>query len=249
MILSVLENTVNYTKRIIKGFLCFTPYRGKIEKNAYLLIEHTTFFIFGSLTFYDRDWLYDLSMMWKYNFEWSIYIYYYLYFARYCIQIKHLEKETHDYYTMLTHHIMTIILLASSAYRYTRIGIIIALSHDIADIFLNFAKITNKMYAVSKKDKYTKLSNISLICFFFSWLSTRMFLNFNILTEIYTHKNLNFNVFLYDTYIDEKIAFILLLVNFILQSFWQILIINFIYNILIGKKGIDEKGQEYKVTN
>lgn len=245
----MLENVVNYTKRIIKGFASFTPYKNKIEGNIYLLIEHTTFFIFGSLTFYDRDWLYDLGMMWQYNFEWSIYIYYYLYFVRYYIQIKQLDKKTKDYYIMLTHHIMTIALLAVSVYRYVRIGVIIALSHDIVDIFLNYAKITNKMYTVTKNPRHNRLSNLSLFFFLCSWVPTRIILNYKILEEIFTHKELNFSVFINDVYIDEKLAIILLLINFSLQLFWQILIIFFIYNIISGKGGKDEKGQEYKVTN
>lgn len=249
MLLTILEKVVNYTKSRIKDFFSLTPYKNKIEENVYLLVEHATFFIFGSLTFYDRAWLYKLSMIWQYNFEWSIYIYYYLYFARYYIQIKQLDRKTKDYYIMLTHHVMTISLLAVSAYRHVRIGVIIALSHDISDIFLNFGKITNKMYEITKNNHHCILSNLSLFSFFCSWILTRIILNYKILEEIFTHKELNFNIFINDTYIDEKLAIILLIINFSLQLFWQILIIFFIYNIVSGKKGKDEKGQEYKVIN
>jgi hypothetical protein len=249
MFVSFLENVVNYTKRIIKGFVSLTPYKNKIEENVYMLIEHTAFFVFGSLAFYDREWLYDLSMMWDYNFEWSVYIYYYLYFIRYYIQIKQLDKKTKDYYIMLTHHIMTMSLLAISAYRHVRIGVIIALSHDIVDIFLNYAKIMNKMYEVSKNPRHERLSNLSLSFFLCSWIPTRIILNYKILEEIFNNEHLSFNISSYYENIDVKLAFVLLLINFGLQLFWQLLIFVFVYNIFLGKKSIDEKGHEYKMVN
>ena len=46
-------------------------------------------------------------------------------------------------------------------------------------------------------------------------------------------------------YYECYILFILLLVNLALQSFWQIMIVKFSFNLAIGGKPKDEKGNEY----
>jgi len=248
MVYQIFESIVNYVKGTIHSTFSMTPYKDKIEKPLYLVIEHTTFFLGGYLTFWNRDWLYDLSMMWDYSFEWSVYIYYYLYFIRYIVQIKHMERNYKDYKILLTHHIMTMMLLVISCFRFTRIGVIIALSHGISDIFLNFAKIMSKIYESTNDKRHNMLSNVLLSFFAVSWTPTRIILNYNILSEIYTHKNMSINVFMYDCWIDEKIAVLLLMINFSLQVFWQILIIKFVYNIFIGSPPEDENGVKYKVV-
>ena len=248
MVYGLFESAVNYVKGCISSMFSMTPYQGKVEKNLYFAIEHTVFFFGGYLTFWNRDWLYDLSMVWDYEFEISVYIYYYLYFARYTVQILHLDKEDKDYKIFLTHHIMTLTLLLTSFYRYTRFGVIIALSHDISDIFLNFAKVMNKVYEVSNDIRHNTLSNISLSFFAVSWIPTRIILNYNILNEIYTHKNMSINVFFSECWIDEQVSILLLILNFSLQVFWQILIIKFIINIFGNSLPEDEKGVKYKVT-
>jgi len=248
MFYEFFESAVNYVKGCISNTFALTPYKDKIEKNVYFAIEHTSFFLGGYLTFWNRDWLYDLTMMWEYEFEWSIYVYYYLYFVRYFVQILHLDKKDKDYVIFLIHHIMTLVLLAVSSYRFTRIGVIIALSHDIVDIFLNIAKVTSKVYEISGDTRYNMLSNLSLSFFVVSWIPTRIILNYNILNQIYIHQNLSLEKYIYNSPLDVQISVALLLLNFSLQVFWQILIIKFAYNVFIGVKPKDEKGEEYKIT-
>lgn len=227
--LQLFESVVKKVKSYISNTFADTPYKGYVEKPLYFAIEHTTFFIGGLIAFYNRDWLYDISMMWDYEFEISVYVYYYLYFARYAIQILHLDKKEKDYNVILTHHLMTLALLSTSFYRYTRVGVIIALSHDLADIFLNLGKATNKIYEIGNDKRYEVLSNTFLGLFAVSWVPTRIILNYNILSEIYTHKSIDGYL-----YLDEKICIMLLLLNFCLQVFWQILIVKFVFNIFVG---------------
>ncbi len=248
MLYRFLESAVTFVKDTIVSTFSSTPYEGKIEKQLYLGLEHSLFFVGGYLTFWDRDWLYDLSMMWEYQFDPAVYIYYFLYSVRYIIQIEHLDRTEKDHNIFLIHHLMTLGLLAASCYRYTRIGVIIALSHDLADIFLNFAKVMNKVYGISKRKIHLIVSNVFLISFLISWVPTRIILNFNILQEIHIHKKLTLNIFLYDCWIDEQISFLLLYLNFSLQLFWQALIVRFAYNILTSAPGEDEKGEKYKTS-
>jgi hypothetical protein len=247
MFYGFFETAVTYVKGYISNMVRYTPYKDKIEKPLYLAIEHSVFFLGGYLTFWDRDWLYDLSKMWDYEFEWSIYIYYYLYFVRYVVQILHMEKTDKDYNVFLTHHICTLLLLLISVYRFTHVGVIIALSHDISDIFLNTGKVANKIFEVTKDTRHNMISDLLLSFFVVSWVPTRIVLNYNILSEIYTHKNLTLGVYLYDCWIDEQLAFLFLMLNFGLQLFWQVLIIRFVYNICVGVKPKDEKGVEYQM--
>ena len=247
MFYQFFETAVTYAKRKITSIVSHTPYKDKIEKPLYLILEHSVFFLGGYLSFFNRPWLYDLSMMWDYEFEWSVYIYYYLYFIRYFVQILHMEKTDKDYNVFLTHHLSTMFLLLVSVYRFTRIGVIIALSHDVADIFLNGGKVMNKVFEVTKHTRHNMISNLLLSFFVVSWVPTRIILNYNILSEIYTHKNLTLGVYVYDCWIDEKLAILLLFINFGLQLFWQVLIVFFVYNVCIGVKPKDEKGVEYQM--
>lgn len=247
MVYKLFEIAVTYLKDCIRNIVSYTPYKDKIEKPLFLVAEHTFFFIGGFLTFGNREWLYDLGMIWEYEFEWSVYIYYYFYFIRYIVQILHMDKSNKDYNIFLTHHLSTLVLLTVSIYRFSRVGVIIALSHDFADIFLNVAKTMNKIYEVNLDKRYMALSNVSLSFFVISWIPTRIILNYNILNEIFRHKKLTLSVYFYDCWVDEQVAIFFLVVNFGLQIFWQILIIRFIYNICIGKKPRDEKGVEYKM--
>lgn len=240
--LQILEYTTNTLKGFIEKTFSLTPYKGYIEKPLYLLVEHTVFFVGGLLTFWNCKWLYDISMMWDYEFELSVYIYYFLYFARRVNQIIKMDEKDKDYNVLLTHHLMTLALLGASLYRYTRVGVIIALSHDLSDIFLNVGKVTNKIYEIGHDKRFATLSNTSLSLFVTSWIPTRIILNYNILHEIYTHKHMSVEI-----YLDEKICISLLLLNFCLQVFWQFLIIKFIINVFTGSHTVDEKGVKYKV--
>jgi hypothetical protein len=46
-------------------------------------------------------------------------------------------------------------------------------------------------------------------------------------------------------YFEGYPLFFLLLVNLGIQFFWQIMIIKFAYNLILGEKPKDEKGNEY----
>ena len=247
MFYSFYENVVNYTKGLIQNLVSSTPYKGKIEKTLFLVVEHTSFFLLGCVMFLRKNWLYDLSMTWDYEFDWCVYIYYYLYFVRYVVQIVHIDRNDKDSNVFWTHHVMTLVLLGFSAFRYTKMGVIIALSHDISDIFLNAGKVANKIFEVSNDRRHIILSNIFLSFFVVSWTPTRIILNFNILNEIYTHKNLTLQTYIYDVYIDDQILLPMFFLNLVLQIFWQILIVKFIYNLCIGIQPKDEKGIEYKI--
>ena len=220
----------------------------KITNYFFKAAEHTVFSLLGITLFYNNDWLYNISMMDEYEFDIKIYGYYCIYILRYINHLAILSLDEKDFGILTIHHVMTICLLLTSIYRYTRIGVIIALTHDIADIFLNTAKGFKKLCERTNINIYDIFSKLLLICFIFVWLFTRIILNFNILEYIYYSRKLSFySIHPYAILdIDEKISILLLLINFILQLYWQILIIKFVWNIFKGNSSKDEKGESYK---
>jgi hypothetical protein len=244
MLLSIITSIYTVPTGWVKNY-AYRKFQD-IGEYFYTAFEHSFFASMGLLFFYNRDWFYQISMMDEWEYDRNVYIYYSLYFIRYLAQLINLDKRSKDYHIMAIHHLMTLFLLTVSSFRYTRIGVIIAFNHDICDIPLNLAKGFNKLFEVEKKKVYNILSGICLIYFAWTWILTRMLLNFNILKYIYHSRKLSLDLepfMILD--IDEQLSILLLLLNFSLQCYWQILIIKFFYGIAIGKKPEDEKGISY----
>ena len=75
-----------------------------------------------------------------------------------------------DFWPMLVHHLITILLITiCHVFLYHRIGVICLLVHDLNDIILEGSKMI----------KYSKLENLALIgfvVFILSWIITRFIL-------------------------------------------------------------------------
>ncbi|CAI4228677.1 unnamed protein product [Auanema sp. JU1783] len=111
-----------------------------------------------------RDWPYHHlpgSVWWYYiieaSFYWSLF-YGTLFF----------DVRRGDFYQMMLHHAVTIVLLYISwSMNMVRIGTLILFSHDAADIFIEGTKIVR--YAGWKM-----IVNCSFVIFLFVWISTRL---------------------------------------------------------------------------
>ena len=146
--LSLVYSVVNYyyecvsqIKNIIINFFENTPEKGLVENNMFLLGEHIVFSSLGVILFCKENWVTDITMMWEHQLSLSIVVYYVLYTVRYVVQIQMMTGEEKDYQSMMTHHISTVLLLALSFVHYHRIGVIIAMSHDLADLLFLPAKL------------------------------------------------------------------------------------------------------------
>ena len=237
------QNLVKDIKIKIINYFENKPEKGLIENNIFLLGEHIVFSVLGALFFVREEWLYDITMMWEHHLDSSIIIYYLLYTVRYIAQIQLLTGKEKDYQSMMSHHISTILLLTLSFVHYHRIGVIIAFSHDIGDIFLLPAKICHKIYETRKIEILNTLSYIIFCLYFIVFFLTRIYLNSKIIYHI-------INTVFYpkgnqEVYSEGYILIFLLFVNLGLQIFWQIMICKFSYNLAIGEKPKDEKGNEY----
>ena len=250
LLFGIYENIVNKVKNKINTYFEDKPQRSLVEEKCFLLTEHVSFFIGGFYLFYGEHWLWDITQMWVSSLNLSIIMYYYLYIARYVVQIKMLSDKEKDYNTSLVHHISTISLLVVSFYRYHRIGIIIGIIHDISDIFLLSAKIFHNSYEVCKKEYMNLMSNVFFSIFIVSFVVTRIFLNGYIIkyiieTEISPRDSLLDFYNSSELGIDGHISFNLLFINLSLQIFWQVMICKFIYKLIIGEPTEDEKGNTY----
>lgn len=245
------RNTVEFIKDEINYFLSDKPEKGLIESNLFLWTEHVFFSCLGYFLFRNDDWFYDITSMWGENLNLKIGFYYTLYTTRYIVQSVMMTGKEKDYKSMMLHHISTILLLTVSFVHYHRIGVIIAFSHDMVDLFFLPAKMFHKSYEVRKIEILNIASYIFFSIFFCIFFATRTLLNSKIILhiidkQVYTGGQLIlFSENERNFYIEGYFLFGLLFVNLGIQIYWQILVIKFAYNLAIGEKPKDEKGNEY----
>ena len=230
-------------KKLKNYFSSFIEEESVVDK-CFLLTEHTLFFTGGLLTFYDQNWLWDITQMWVSDLTYPICIYYYLYIVRYFVQIEMLKVEQKDYQTMMSHHFMTILLLGLSFRQYHRIGTIIALSHDLTDIPLLGAKLLHYYNLKQESKSIDKIiySNFFVFCVLF--FLTRIKLNYKIINHVVNHTQFSY-IYTNNIPIDLTLMILLLHVNLLLQCGWQIKIIKFVNNLIFSSNPVDEKGHIY----
>ena len=236
-------NIVTVSKSAISNYFSKTSEQGLVENNIFLLGEHILFSCLGAYLFWEKEWLWDISMMWEENLTFDVSFYYVLYTIRYLVQIQMMTGEEKDYQSMMTHHISTVLLLTLSFIHYHRIGVIIALSHDLADLALLPAKLCHKFYETRKIKVLNFLSYTYFVSFFIVFFLTRISLNIQIILHVY-HKGV-FQIRNPNIHFEIYVLFLLLFVNLAIQIFWQIMIIKFSYKLAIRGNPKDEKGNEY----
>ena len=235
-------------KHMIDDYFEKTPEEGLVEDNIFLLGEHIFFATLGRYLFWNEEWLWDITMMWEHHMTVGISLYYFLYTIRYLVQIQMLTGHEKDYRSMMTHHISTVMLLTLSYVHYHRIGVIIAMSHDMGDLMFLPAKLCHKFYETRKISILNTLSYAYFIAFLIIFFLTRICLNSEIILHIFDtvfYETGELELYNPNIYSEGYVLFFLLLVNLGIQIFWQIMIVKFAYNLAIGGKPKDEKGNEY----
>ena len=243
------EKTTNFIKEKIDEYFSTTPEKGMVEKNIFLLGEHLFFLLFGLGLFGREDWLYDISMMWDSQLSFSVCLYYYLYITRYVVQTKQLAGTDKEYYTYLAHHISTVTLLSLSFLRQSRIGIIIAILHEYADLFLLPGKICHRFYETRDLEILNTASYLLFLLFVPVYFYTRIYQNSNIVyylrsSEILTNFT-NDSVKTFQNHPDVIICTYFLHLNIAIQMVWQVMIVKFLYCITTGVDAIDDKDITY----
>ncbi|KAK0080804.1 hypothetical protein PV325_013298 [Microctonus aethiopoides] len=146
----------------------------KFCENSWRCLYYTSIFIYGIVILWDKPWLWDIKhcyygypyhsvtndIWWYYmisiSFYWSLSI------------SQFFDVKRKDFWQMFIHHKATIMLMAFSwVGNLTRIGSLVLVVHDSADIFLEAAKM-------AKYASYQKVCDGVFVIFTVLWLITRM---------------------------------------------------------------------------
>ncbi|XP_033341835.1 ceramide synthase schlank [Megalopta genalis] len=145
----------------------------KFCENSWRCLYYTYSFIYGVIILWNKPWLWDIKYCY-YNYPYhpvtdDMWWYYMISMAFYWSLSfsQFFDVKRKDFWPMFIHHIATIILMCFSwVGNLTRIGSLVLLVHDCADIFLEAAKMT-------KYANYQKLCDCIFGIFTILWIITR----------------------------------------------------------------------------
>nr|AEZ67822.1 AGAP001761-PA [Anopheles merus] len=148
----------------------------KFCETSWRCIYYTYSFIFGSIVMWDKPWLWDIKQCW-YGYPHQsvtndIWWYYMISMAFYwsLTASQFYDVKRKDFWQMFAHHMITILLMALSwVCNLHRVGSLVLLVHDCADIFLESAKLT-------KYAQYQKVCDTIFAIFTVVWIVTRLML-------------------------------------------------------------------------
>ncbi|XP_069018899.1 ceramide synthase 2 [Embiotoca jacksoni] len=197
-------------------------------------------FLGGVLALYDKPWLYDLREVWegfpKQSMLPSQYRYYLLEMGFYLSLLLSLtfDVKRKDFKEQVIHHIATLLLLSFSwISNYIRIGTLVMVVHDSADILLEGAKVFN--YA-----KWHQTANTMFLVFTFLFVLTRLVL----FPFWLIHCTWVYPVEHYAPFFGYYFFNIMLLVLQILHIYWAILISKMVYKLIFSKLEGDDRSDE-----
>lgn len=115
----------------------------KFSENSWRCIYYTYSFIFGCIVMWDKPWLWDIKNCWygypHQSVSNDIWWYYMISMAFYwsLTASQFVDVKRKDFWQMFIHHMITILLMALSwVCNLHRVGSLVLLVHDCADIFL-----------------------------------------------------------------------------------------------------------------
>lgn len=160
-----------------------------------------------------------------------------------CVLALQLEKPRKDYYELIFHHVVTLLLIwLSYVFHFTKMGLAIYITMDISDCFLALSKTLNYLDSA--------LTTPVFIIFMFTWIYLRHVVNIRILWSVLTEFRtvgdyvLNFAVQQYKCWISLIIVFVLIFALQLVNSYWLFLIFRILYRILFQGIQADERSEE-----
>uniref|UniRef100_A0A336MAZ5 CSON008488 protein n=2 Tax=Culicoides sonorensis TaxID=179676 RepID=A0A336MAZ5_CULSO len=146
----------------------------KFCENSFRCLYYTYSFIFGIVVLWDKPWLWNIKECWysypHQSISNDIWWYYMISMAFYwsLTASQFFDVRRKDFWQMFIHHIITIALIAFSwVCNLHRVGSLVLVVHDCADIFLEAAKLT-------KYAQYQKVCDTIFAIFIVVWLVTRL---------------------------------------------------------------------------
>lgn len=152
----------------------------KFSEVSFKLICHLALTLYGIyFVVLKTDWMSDpLNSFWRnYPFNSIAFAHYWYYMAEFGYYIHEFtffwfESKRSDDAIMLTHHIATLILISCSYItNMIPVGICVMVVHDIADAFLEFAKLFN--YMKDARSWAEGVSDALFVCFAISFITSR----------------------------------------------------------------------------
>ncbi|CAL8148045.1 unnamed protein product [Orchesella dallaii] len=146
----------------------------KFSECGWRWICYTASFGVGLYVMWDKPWFWDINHCW-YDFPhhgvpddvW----WYYVFGAGFYLSLlitQAFDAKRKDFWQMFVHHLTTISLMGFSwVCNFIRIGTLILIIHDCADVFLEAAKMC-------KYAKYDKLGDVIFAVFTLLWIGTRL---------------------------------------------------------------------------
>jgi len=146
----------------------------KFCESLWRVTFYTFSFLYGAWCLYDKPWTYDSilcftnyphhsvssEVWWYYNFELGFYLS--------LVVSQFFDIRRKDFWQMFIHHIVTVLLLSFSwTCNFHRIGTLVMVIHDFADIPLDGAKIFRYL-------KMQETSNIVFLIFAAAWIFSRI---------------------------------------------------------------------------
>lgn len=146
----------------------------KFCENSWRCLYYTYSFLYGLIILWDKPWLWDINHCY-YNYPFhpvtdDVWWYYMVSMAFYWSLSfsQFFDVRRKDFWQMFIHHIATIVLMCFSwVGNLTRIGTLVLLVHDCADILLEAAKM-------AKYANYQKLCDCIFVVFTILWIVTRV---------------------------------------------------------------------------
>lgn len=146
----------------------------KFTENAWRCLYYTFSFVYGVIILWDKPWLWDINECWRgYPFQsitndtWWYYMFSLAFYWSLCVS-QFFDNKRKDFWQMFVHHIATIMLMSFSwICNLIRIGSLVLVTHDCADIFLEAAKM-------AKYSGYQKICDIIFAIFTVLWIVTRL---------------------------------------------------------------------------
>ncbi|XP_033505799.2 ceramide synthase 2-like [Epinephelus lanceolatus] len=213
----------------------------KFGEAAWRFFFYLTAFIGGLACLIDRPWFWDHRECWRqYPYqpmEKAHYWYYMLelgFYGSLLLRI-YVDIKRKDFKEQVIHHLATIFLLSFSyCANYIRIGTLVMLLHDSADILLESAKMFN--YGTG----WRKTCDTLFVVFTTVFLVTRLV----IFPSRIIHTTLVLSMEMFEPFAGYYFFNVLLMVLQGLHIFWAGLILRMVYKFLTGKLDKDVRSDE-----
>lgn len=217
----------------------------KLTESGWRFTYYSSLVIFGLYILWDKPWMWKLDECWinypHQNLTTGVALYYMIqlscYWSMMFSQFQDVKRK--DFLEMFVHHVVTIALISFSwIVNLVRIGSLILILHDVADVFMEAAKIC-------KYARWQRACDALFAFFVVVWSVSRLFIfPFYILKSLIFESKLHF-----DTYpaLNMLIAFLLVLQT--LHVIWTCFIAKIVYRtVLAGKMEKDSRSSSSEMS-